>query len=215
MFRAICSGVSLVTLNPTGRFNVATDKAGNLITANNVRRSTRVSQIVPVTISSRNSMESSFWETTSTLAMNCHGCLCRSQNEYRTGSSVILEIPAQQANGKPHSVSAQVRFVRRSQNPSEPYHVGVEFQAPANIWGIQAPPADWLQFPTDAEIAANLSALAPACSSDITAPAEKTIHVLPKSSGTVPETAASAGAKIQPSEPLPGSAMRVEPEEVK
>jgi len=196
--------------------DMATGKAPNLAMKSNARRSTRIFQNVPVTISSRNGEAASFLESTSTVAMNCHGCLYPSQNEYQPGSWVTLEVPPQQADGKPRSVRAQVRFIRPSRNPSEPYHVGVELQTPANIWGISVPPEDWLRFPGAASAAATPSALAPAHPADLTAPTEKTIHVLPESSGMAPETRSSGTAEIiqQPSATSPWT-MRVAPDEVK
>lgn len=196
---------------------MATGKSPNLVTKNNARRSTRIFRIVPVTISSRNGEADSFLESTSTLAMNCHGCLYRSQNEYQPGSWVTLEVLAQQADGKPRSVRAQVRFIRPSRNPSEPYHVGVELQTPANVWGIPVPPEDWLRFPGAASAAATPSALAPSHPSDLSAPTEKTIHVLPESSRMAPETLSSGTAEIiqRPSDASPGWTMRVAPDEVK
>jgi hypothetical protein len=36
-----------------------------------------------------------------------------------------------------------VRSVRVPETPLEPYQVGVELEAPGNVWGIPAPPEDW------------------------------------------------------------------------
>ncbi len=124
---------------------MATNRAPNLVTKPDARRSTRISQAVPVIISIHNEMGISFLESTSTLSMNCHGCLYPSKNEYQPGSWITLDV-TQQADRKPHCVRAQVRFIRPSPNPSEPYHVGVELQTPANVWGVPMPPEDWLQF---------------------------------------------------------------------
>jgi hypothetical protein len=44
-------------------------------------------------------------------------------------------------------VRAQVKFVRAPRNPEEPYQVGVELEAPANVWKVPSIPKDWLRFP--------------------------------------------------------------------
>jgi len=96
--------------------------------------------------------------------------------------------------------------------------VGVELQTPANVWGIQLPPEDWLRFPGAASAAATVSALAAALHSDVAATAEQKIHVLPESLGINSETLPSPTADVQQSfdaspglhEPIP-----VEPDEVR
>jgi hypothetical protein len=89
----------------------------------------------------------SFSELTLTLALNCHGCIYPSQSEHRIGSWVTLEFLNQQSDPKTHPVRAQVRFVRAPQSPKEHYQVGVELETPANVWGIDSTPKDWLRFP--------------------------------------------------------------------
>jgi hypothetical protein len=219
MFAQVRESASLIEAWIGQAVDVATGKAPNLVSTWDARRSTRICQIVPVTISSRTGDGNSFLESTSTLAMNCHGCLYPSQNEYRPGSWVNLEVQAPQADGKPHPVRAQVRFIRPSQNPGEPYHVGIELQTPANVWGIPVPPEDWLRFPGAASAATAASALAPALHSDVTAPTEQKIHVLSESLGINPETLSSLPAEIvqRPSDNSPGwdNPMRVAPDEVR
>jgi hypothetical protein len=192
--------------------------ASNLVTSRDARRSTRISEIVPVIIFRGPGVGDSFLESTSTLAVNCHGCLYPSQNEYQPGSWITLEVPNQQADGKRHSLRAQVKFIRPSRNPSVRYHVGVELQAPANVWGIQLPPEDWLRFP-DAAGAATGTELALALDSDVLAPNEQKIRVLPQSSGITPETVSSPTAEViqQTSDALLGwdKPTRVAPDEIR
>jgi len=105
-------------------------------------------------------------EATSAVSLNCHGCLYPSRHEYKRGSWVTLEIPGQRSAGKPRPVRAQVKFVRLPRSPHELYQVGVELENPGNVWGVQSPPEDWLQYsvsiPIDEEFSATGVATAPA-----------------------------------------------------
>jgi len=53
-------------------------------------------------------------------------------------------------------VRAQVRFVRAPQNPNEQFLVGVELEAPANVWRVTSIPKDWLKFPVFAGTAESM-----------------------------------------------------------
>ncbi len=109
------------------------------------RRSTRVFQSVPLSISGMNELGNPFLEMTSAVAFNCHGCLYRSRYHNRPGSWVTLHM-ASSTTAKAQPVRAQIRFVRLPASPKELYQVGVELENPANVWGIQSPPEDWMSF---------------------------------------------------------------------
>jgi hypothetical protein len=183
----------------------------DLIPKVKARRSTRIFQMVPVTVSSPNGQTDSFRESTSTLAMNCHGCLYPSRYEHKAGSWIALEIPARQDGTKPQSAWGQVKCVRTSLNADRPYLVGIELQTPTNIWGIASPPKDWLQF-TVAPTALETS-LAPVHSS-ATAPAEAAAALL-ESIAKPKESSAASSAIVQPADASTGSAMGVAREEIK
>jgi Flp pilus assembly CpaE family ATPase len=121
-------------------------KAMSLATAVSGRRSTRICKPVSVSVCGPNLVGNSVSQFTSTISQNCHGCLYPSRHHYRPGSWVTLEIRSQQASGKSLQIRAQVKFVAMPQKPKELYRVGVEFETPSNIWGIDTPPEDWLQF---------------------------------------------------------------------
>jgi hypothetical protein len=123
-----------------------TSKETAVETAASARRSTRVFQAVPLSISGQNRTGNLFLESTSAVAINCHGCLYPSRYEYRHGSWVTIEVPNQYANTLPQPVRAQVKFIRLPRNPNELYLVGVELEKPANVWGIKGTPEDWVQF---------------------------------------------------------------------
>src|ERR1700704_1680763 len=127
--------------------NVVAEKAPVRAVEGNARRSTRISKAVPISVCGHNRLGNSFLESTSAVSVNCHGCLYPSRYEYQAGSWVTLEMPAEKSNGKPRAVRAQVRFMRLPKSPHELYLVGVELETPANVWGIQAPPEDWLRYP--------------------------------------------------------------------
>jgi hypothetical protein len=110
------------------------------------RRSTRLSRRLPLNILGYNRIGTPFHESTSTIVMNCHGCLYHSRHEYRSGSWITLQVATPQSNGHASPVRAQVKYVRLPRNPRELYQVGVEFESASNIWGILSPPEDWLQF---------------------------------------------------------------------
>ena len=109
------------------------------------RRSTRVVQAVPLSVSGMNELGNPLVEMTSVVAFNCHGCLYRSRYHNRPGSWVTLHM-ANADSAKAQPVRAQVRFVRLPANPTELYQVGVELESPANVWSIPAPPEDWASF---------------------------------------------------------------------
>jgi hypothetical protein len=147
------------------------------------RRSTRVFQAVPLSVSGQNRIGNLFLESTSAVSVNCHGCLYPSRNEYRHGSWVTIEVPNQQVNSLPRPVRAQVKFVRLPSSPQELYLVGVEFENPANVWGIKGVPEDWLQFPNFGSATAlpssTSTALVPAGVPVLPATGEQKIHILP------------------------------------
>ena len=183
------------------------------LTTRNARRSTRIFQVVPVTISSRGEAGNPFMESTSTLALNCHGCLYPSQHKYDPGSWVTLEVPTQ-VDEKSHPVRAQVRYVGLSRNPGEPYQVGIELQTPANVWGIQLPPEDWLRFP-----GAMSAATAPVLPLHSYPPAvtARKMPVLASPSGPLSSASISISHPNQPPAASPDSdkPLRVAPDDVK
>jgi len=107
------------------------------------RRSTRVLQAIPLSVSGLSSVGNPFLELTSAVAVNYHGCLYRSRYDNRPGAWVTLQA-SNATDGTAQPVRAQVRFVRLPASPKELYQVGVELESPANVWGIQSPPEDWV-----------------------------------------------------------------------
>lgn len=107
------------------------------------RRSTRVERVLPLVVLGQTKTGLSFQEKTSTLSLNLHGCRYSTRHEYALGSSIGLRVL--QSDGETISpvIRAFVRSVHPPTSPRELFQVGVELEAPANIWNISPAPLDW------------------------------------------------------------------------
>jgi len=107
------------------------------------RRSTRLERILPLVVLGQTRTGLSFQEKTSTVSLNLHGCRYPSRHEYALGSSIGLRVL--QADGETISpvIRAFVRSVHPPSNSRELFQVGVELEAPSNIWNIAPTPSDW------------------------------------------------------------------------
>lgn len=170
------------------------------------RRSTRIVQAVPITVSGVDALGQPFKERTTTVMVNCHGCKYQSKHYVPKNSAVTLEIPRTEPSQAPRSISGRVIWVQRPRAVRELFQIGVEFETAGNVWGIAFPPDDWFPVPGEepvaqapaqatpstvkpivppsgaTEIAAN-AANAPAqiSASPAGPPAENKIHVVPPS----------------------------------
>jgi hypothetical protein len=107
------------------------------------RRSTRIERTVPMIIVGQTKLGLSFEERTAAVSLNLHGCRYPSRHDYSVGSWVGLQVL--EPNGE-HSIPlmrAQVRSIHPPMSPRELYQIGVELEAPSNVWGVPAPPDDW------------------------------------------------------------------------
>lgn len=111
------------------------------------RRTTRIVQTVPLTVSGVDALGQPFRERTSTLIINCHGCKYQSRHYVLKDSWVTLEIPHAQTGRDPHQVRAKVTWIQKPKTIRELFQVGVELEIPGNVWGIAFPPPDWFPFP--------------------------------------------------------------------
>jgi len=112
----------------------------------NKRRSARIVQAVPVTVSGTDALGQPFKERTSTLIINCHGFKYQSKHYVLKGTSVDVEIPHPEAGKEPRRVKGNVTFVQRPRTVRELFQVGVELDTPGNVWGIAFPPEDWFAY---------------------------------------------------------------------
>jgi len=186
------------------------------------RRSTRITQAVPITVTGVDALGQPFKERTTTIGINCHGCKYQSKHYVPKNSMVTIEIPRTQPARATRSIQGRVIWVQRPRTVRELFQIGIEFDIAGNIWGIAFPPEDWFPYPEDvvaeqpAEVIESASAPAkeaapPAPSFEVplgepagqvtaepqAAPAESKIHVVPAPPAAAPAPAAPAAASAQ------------------
>ena len=117
---------------------------GNFAAAGS-RRSTRIEKSVPLIVLGQNRTGEPFVERTVSVSLNMHGCRYQSRHDYGVGTWVTLQaVGLNSSEEKPATVRAIVRSVHPAGSLRELQQVGVELETPANVWGIERPPADWL-----------------------------------------------------------------------
>lgn len=115
------------------------------------RRSTRITQAVPITVTGVDALGQPFKERTTTIGINCHGCKYQSKHYVPKNSAITLEIPRMQAGQAPRTIQGHVIWVQRPRTVRELFQIGVEFDIAGNIWGIAFPPEDWFPYPDDVQ----------------------------------------------------------------
>jgi PilZ domain len=105
------------------------------------RRSTRIVQAVPITVTGTDALGQPFKERTTTVMVNCHGCKYQSKHYVPKNSMVQLDIP--RPEGGPFHTQGRVVWVQRPRTVRELFQIGLEFEVPGNFWGIAFPPEDW------------------------------------------------------------------------
>jgi hypothetical protein len=128
--------------------SLASDNAGE----EQKRRSTRITQAVPITVTGVDALGQPFKERTTTIGVNCHGCKYQSKHYVPKGSLVTLEIPKTQASPKARSMQGRVIWVQRPRTVRELFQIGVEFDIAGNVWGVAFPPEDWFPYPDDVPV---------------------------------------------------------------
>ncbi len=87
--------------------------------------------------------------------MSCHGCRYESKYEVLPEASVILQLNPKTPDSKPVSTRGRVKWTKRPAESGGLFQTAIELEHPGNIWGIEAPPTDWLAFiaqrPIDAD----------------------------------------------------------------
>ncbi len=111
------------------------------------RRSTRIVQAVPITVTGVDALGQPFKERTTTVMINCHGCKYQSKHYVPKNSMVTLEIPRPEADAGHRTVVGRVIWVQRPRAVRELFQIGLEFDVAGNIWGIAFPPEDWFPLP--------------------------------------------------------------------
>jgi hypothetical protein len=132
---------------------------GNFLAAGS-RRSTRIEKSVPLIVLGQNRTGEPFVERTVSVSVNMHGCRYHSRHDYGVGTWVTLQaVGLISSEEKPATVRAVVRSVHPAGSLRELQQVGVELETPANVWGIERPPADWLSVREANESTAQLAAV--------------------------------------------------------
>jgi hypothetical protein len=107
------------------------------------RRSTRIMQAVPISVTGVDALGRPFTERTSTLIINCHGCRYQSKHYVLKNMWVTLEVPHPEAGQPPRSVRGRVAWIQRPRTVRQLFQVALELETPGNTWGIAFPPPDW------------------------------------------------------------------------
>jgi hypothetical protein len=113
------------------------------------RRSTRIVQAIPITVTGVDALGQPFKERTTTVMVNCHGCKYQSKHYVPKNSVVTLDIPRVEPGGQPRAVVGRVIWVQRPRTVRELFQIGIEFDIPGNVWGIAFPPSDWFAHPDE------------------------------------------------------------------
>ena len=124
---------------------IVTNSSLALHSGRGARRSTRVNRAIPVVVAGVDSFRGPYQEEVSTIAVSCHGCRYESKYEVLPEASVILQLNPKTPNSKPISTRGRVKWTKRPESGGL-FQTAIELEQPGNIWGIDAPPSDWLPF---------------------------------------------------------------------
>ena len=116
------------------------------------RRSTRIVQAVPLTVTGVDALGRPFQERTSTLIINCHGARYQSKHYVLKNMWVTLEVPHNEPGREPRTVRGRVTWIQRPRTVRELFQIGVELEVSGNVWGIAFPPGDWFPFPESGSV---------------------------------------------------------------
>jgi tetratricopeptide (TPR) repeat protein len=109
------------------------------------RRSTRVAADVYMGVRGIDKDGQPFLEQRWTLEVSFHGCKFYSRYALPKNSWLTIEIPNKVGNSASQPFRARVAWRSRSPVLRGLFQVGVEFEAPGNLWGLANPPEDWRQ----------------------------------------------------------------------
>ncbi|HXP79684.1 MAG TPA: hypothetical protein VN976_07245 [Verrucomicrobiae bacterium] len=115
------------------------------------RRTSRIVQAVPLTVTGVDALGRPFQERTSTLIINCHGARYQSKHYVLKNMWVTLEVPHSEPGHPARTVRGRVTWIQRPRTVRELFQVGVELEVSGNVWGIAFPPGDWFPFPDSAK----------------------------------------------------------------
>jgi hypothetical protein len=129
------------------------------------RRSERILESLPLTVRGIDLLGQPFEERSTTLAFNLHGCRYTSKHHLPRNTWVTLDLSPSMA---PHArtgaeqsalLRARVAWVQRPHSIRDFFQIAVELESPANVWGLDSPPADWSQAERAARFQPNSTAV--------------------------------------------------------
>src|SRR3979411_1299705 len=129
---------------------MVSESANNASTELRKRRSTRIVQAVPLSVTGVDALGRPFVERTSSLIINCHGCRYQSKHYVLKNMWVTMEIPHPERGTPPLTVRGRGAWIQRPRTVRQLFQVALELEVSGNVWGIAFPPEDWFAFP-DAE----------------------------------------------------------------
>src|SRR4030088_1896857 len=97
------------------------------------RRTTRIVQAVPLTVTGVDALGRPFQERTSTLIINCHGCRFQSKHYVLKNMWVTFEVPHNEARREPRSVRARVSWIQRPRTEHAVLQIGMDMQVSGNV----------------------------------------------------------------------------------
>ena len=133
---------------------MVTESAVNTSSELRKRRSTRIVQAVPLTVTGVDALGRPFAERTSTLIINCHGCRYQSKHYVLKNMWVNLEVPHPDSGHSPRRVRGKVAWIQRPRTVRQLFQVALELEQAGNAWGIAFPPDDWFVFPEEPSFSA-------------------------------------------------------------
>src|ERR1700745_3631507 len=108
------------------------------------RRSTRLSEAVPMRVEGVDSYRGPYSEEVSTVSVSAHGCKSYSKHQVFANTTVILQMKGDKPDTKPVSARGRVKWVAGLQGGL--FETAIELEDPGNVWGIDSPPQDWIPF---------------------------------------------------------------------
>jgi hypothetical protein len=197
-----------------------TDSAASFDPDAQKRRSTRIVQAVPITVTGVDALGQPFKERTTTVMVNCHGCKYQSKHYVPKNSMVTLEVPRPEA-GQKRTTQGRVVWVQRPRTVRELFQIGLEFEVPGNVWGIAFPPEDWFSSPYEVGIETSAPAaaaepklsVAPPTAGTATAPPSAP-HKKAETPASVVKTPVTSGGAAKPTAPestVPASSVPASP----
>jgi hypothetical protein len=161
------------------------------------RRSTRIVQAVPLTVTGVDALGRPFVERTSSLIINCHGCRYQSKHYVLKNMWVMMEIPHPETGQPPRKVRGRVAWIQRPRTVRQLFQVALELEVSGNVWGIGFPPEDWSAFPEAGEIVMKLDAAPETLQTP--APAAETDATLHLGEGELPPSVEADNLRVFPS----------------